>query len=153
MDRNYLKQAIESFLNEDIAIGDLTSEAIFPPGQMGAADFVAQGSFVAAGMEKVAGAVFKAVNPEIKVVGAVDDGEVVAPGDILLQIQHLILSHHGEKEYGSPEIPKTKEAFAMHIIDLLDSKLAIFEELDNRSDKNELFSEYSHILGRRILVN
>ena len=51
------------------------------------------------------------------------------PRGILLQIQHLILSHHGEKEYGSPEIPKTREAFAMHIIDLMDSKMAIFSEL------------------------
>ncbi len=91
MDRHYLKQAIESFLSEDIAFGDLTSEAIFPPGQMGAAEFVAQGSFMVAGMEKVAGAVFKAVNPEIEVVGAVDDGESVTAGDILLHLQGPVL--------------------------------------------------------------
>ncbi len=75
------------------------------------------------------------------------------PKDILLQIQHLILSHHGEKEYGSPEVPKTREAFALHIIDLLDSKIAIFSELEEKSDSKELFSDYSHVLGRRIFVN
>ena len=75
------------------------------------------------------------------------------PKGILLQIQHLILSHHGEKEYGSPEVPKTKEAFALHIIDLLDSKMAIFNELMDKSDSKELFSEYAHVLGRRILVD
>ncbi len=75
------------------------------------------------------------------------------PKGILLQIQHLILSHHGEKEYGSPEVPKTKEAFAMHIIDLLDSKMAIFSELQDKSDSKELFSDFAHVLGRRILIN
>ncbi len=75
------------------------------------------------------------------------------PKSTLLQIQHLILSHHGEKEYGSPEVPKTKEAFALHIIDLLDSKMAIFGELQEKSDKKELFSEYAHVLGRRILID
>ncbi len=91
MDRHYLKQAIESFLSEDIAFGDLTSEAIFSPGQMGAAEFVAKGSFMAAGMGKVAGAVFKVVNPEIEVMAAVADGEVVVPGDILLQLSGPVL--------------------------------------------------------------
>jgi nicotinate-nucleotide pyrophosphorylase (carboxylating) len=91
MDRHYLKQAIESFLSEDIAFGDLTSEAIFPPGQMGGAEFVAKGSFVVAGMEKVAGEVFKAVNPEIEVAAAVADGKVVASGDILLQLSGPVL--------------------------------------------------------------
>lgn len=75
------------------------------------------------------------------------------PKNILLQLQHLILSHHGEKEYGSPEVPKTKEAFALHIVDLLDSRLAIFDELKAKSDKKEVFSEYSHPLGNRILLN
>ena len=91
MDRHYLKQAIAIFLSEDIAYGDLTSEAIFPPGQMGGAEFVAKGSFVAAGMEKVAGEVFKAVNPEIEVAAAVADGKVVASGDILLQLSGPVL--------------------------------------------------------------
>jgi len=74
------------------------------------------------------------------------------PKNILIQLQHLILSHHGEKEYGSPEVPKTKEALALHITDLLDSRFAIFDELKEKSDKNELFSEFSHPLGNRILI-
>jgi 3'-5' exoribonuclease len=39
-------------------------------------------------------------------------------------IEHLIASHHGELEYGSPKEPDTIEAFALHLIDLMDSKLA-----------------------------
>jgi len=74
------------------------------------------------------------------------------PHDLGLKIQHLIVSHHGEKEYGSPEIPKTREAFALHGIDLMDSKLSIVEEAVQNSDSKGLFSDYLHSLGRRILV-
>jgi nicotinate-nucleotide pyrophosphorylase (carboxylating) len=91
MDRLYLQRAIAYFLNEDIGFGDLTSEAIFPPGQMGGAEFVAKGSFVAAGMATVAGMVFQAVNPAIEVVRAVDDGQLVGPGDILLKLRGPVL--------------------------------------------------------------
>ncbi|CAK7066500.1 MAG: 3'-5' exoribonuclease YhaM [Desulfovibrio sp.] len=39
------------------------------------------------------------------------------------QLKHLILSHHGQREYGSPQLPSTKEAFALHYADMLDAKL------------------------------
>ncbi len=40
---------------------------------------------------------------------------------------HMIASHHGELEYGSPKEPATIEALALHLIDLMDSKLACVE--------------------------
>jgi 3'-5' exoribonuclease len=43
--------------------------------------------------------------------------------DIRLHLTHLILAHHGELQYGSPVLPKTPEAFALHYIDNLDAKL------------------------------
>lgn len=91
MDRLYLKRAIAHFLSEDIAFGDLTAEAIFPPGQMGGAEFVAKEPFVAAGMATVAGAVFQAVNPKIEVVSAVADGDLVAAGERVLQLRGPVL--------------------------------------------------------------
>lgn len=74
------------------------------------------------------------------------------PKDLLLKIQHLIISHHGEKEFGSPELPKTQEAYALHIIDLLDSKINIFKEQINNDKGNSNFSDYISVLGRRILI-
>jgi 3'-5' exoribonuclease len=74
------------------------------------------------------------------------------PPDLCLQIQHLIVSHHGEREFGAPEVPKTPEAFALHIIDLLDSKLTIFREAIDAADRHSRFSEYNRILGRRLFV-
>jgi 3'-5' exoribonuclease len=41
-----------------------------------------------------------------------------------MQIQHLVLSHHGEHEFGSPKLPMTMESIALHHLDNLDAKLA-----------------------------
>lgn len=43
---------------------------------------------------------------------------------LALHFRHIILSHHGEYEYGSPRRPKTAEAFALHYADNLDAKIA-----------------------------
>ncbi len=87
MDYQYLRAAIRHFLEEDIGCGDLTTEAIFSRRHGGGAEFVAQGHFVAAGMEKVAAQVFRVQNPAVEIVEATGDGSVVADGDILLKIR------------------------------------------------------------------
>ncbi len=46
------------------------------------------------------------------------------PGELRLQLIHLILSHHGEREYGAPVVPATREAVFLHQLDNLDAKLA-----------------------------
>jgi 3'-5' exoribonuclease len=46
--------------------------------------------------------------------------------DVRLHLLHLIGSHHGQKELGSPVEPKTPEAMALHYIDNLDAKLEMF---------------------------
>jgi len=43
--------------------------------------------------------------------------------DLRLHLTHLILSHHGELQFGSPVAPRTPEAFALHYIDNLDAKM------------------------------
>ena len=44
---------------------------------------------------------------------------------VRLHLLHLVIAHHGEKEFGSPVEPKTPEAWALHLIDNLDAKLEI----------------------------
>ncbi|MGA0846252.1 MAG: hydrolase, partial [Luteolibacter sp.] len=46
---------------------------------------------------------------------------------------HLIGSHHGEHEFGSPVLPRTPEAFALHYIDNLDAKLEMVHEAYEKS--------------------
>ena len=71
------------------------------------------------------------------------------PEEIGLRLKHLILSHHGEYEFGSPKRPKFLEAFALHLIDDLDAKmngLSRFMEKDKQegewTDFNRLFERY-----------
>ncbi len=71
------------------------------------------------------------------------------PGEIALRLKHLILSHHGEYEFGSPKKPAFLEAFALHLIDDLDAKmngLSRFIEKDRQeggwTDFNRLFERY-----------
>ena len=47
------------------------------------------------------------------------------PRSIVDVLQHIILSHHGELEFGSPKTPATPEAFAVHMIENLDAKLTL----------------------------
>jgi 3'-5' exoribonuclease len=45
------------------------------------------------------------------------------PPELATSLKHLIISHHGEYEFGSPKRPKTAEAFILHALDDLDAKL------------------------------
>src|SRR4029079_21836 len=51
------------------------------------------------------------------------------PKHLVLEIKHMVISHHGEYEYGSPKLPMTLEAVALHHLDNLDAKLASFSQL------------------------
>lgn len=51
------------------------------------------------------------------------------PADLALTLEHLVLSHQGKKEFASPVEPMTPEAIALHMIDDLDSKLAVLRDL------------------------
>ena len=46
------------------------------------------------------------------------------PPSLKDQLEHIILSHHGQLEFGSPKEPMFPEALAVHYLDDLDSKLA-----------------------------
>jgi len=48
--------------------------------------------------------------------------------DTRLHLLHLIGSHHGEHQFGSPVLPRTPEAFALHYIDNLDAKLEMIRD-------------------------
>jgi len=71
------------------------------------------------------------------------------PQELALRLKHMILSHHGEYDFGSPKRPKFLEAFALHLVDDLDAKingLARFMEKDRHegawTDFNRLFERY-----------
>ena len=57
--------------------------------------------------------------------------QLAFPPMLLMEIKHMIISHHGELEYGSAKLPMTLEAVALHHLDNLDAKLASFTQLIN----------------------
>ncbi|GLB47541.1 putative CMP-binding factor [Philodulcilactobacillus myokoensis] len=53
-------------------------------------------------------------------------------------LRHIILAHHGRKEWGSPVVPATEDAMLVHLIDLMDSHMEMFEEAYVDQDANTL---------------
>ena len=50
------------------------------------------------------------------------------PEELRLRLSHVLISHQGETEYGSPERPKTLEALLVHLVDNLDARVAMYIE-------------------------
>jgi len=64
-------------------------------------------------------------------------------------LKHLILSHHGSYEFGSPRLPATPEAFALHYADILDAKMQQVEKvLDGMEEQS--WSPYLPSLERSL---
>jgi 3'-5' exoribonuclease len=57
------------------------------------------------------------------------------PRELLVRVKHMILSHHGTLEYGSPRVPMTPEAMLLHNIDMLDTRMHMVLR-DLREDRN-----------------
>jgi 3'-5' exoribonuclease len=71
------------------------------------------------------------------------------PPALLLHLEHLLLSHHGEYEWGSPKRPKTLEALVLHALDDLDAKLCGAREWMARAEGTEGdWTGYWKALGR-----
>lgn len=71
------------------------------------------------------------------------------PGDLLLHLEHLVLSHQGKREFASPVEPMTPEAFVLHAIDDLDSKLNQIEQARDREEEGMIFMR---ALGRFVYL-
>ncbi|MEJ2717065.1 MAG: HD domain-containing protein [Deltaproteobacteria bacterium] len=69
----------------------------------------------------------------------------------LREVEHILVSHHGETEFGSPVRPLTREAMVVHFIDNLDSKLKIIEEA-LESTEPDGFSKYNRWLEGRAFI-
>jgi len=73
------------------------------------------------------------------------------PADIELALKHLILSHHGKYEFGSPRLPATREAVMVHYLDNLDAKLAMMSEaIAADSDPASDWTAYVRALETRV---
>jgi 3'-5' exoribonuclease len=73
------------------------------------------------------------------------------PPNLKTVVQHLLISHHGEYEFGSPKLPMIREALVFHYLDDLDSKLAAVRAALAIDTGETEWSAYSGALGRKFL--
>src|SRR5205814_1679631 len=73
------------------------------------------------------------------------------PAELLLRLKHLILSHHGSYEFGSPKLPMTPEAIALHYLDNFDAKLHAFtREIREDANAGSSWTPFNQALDRRL---
>jgi len=86
-----------------------------------------------------------------KIAGLQAEGGDQTPVLLRLHLEHMILSHHGLLEFGSPKVPLTLEAIVLHHIDNLDAKVAAATsiiESDVSADGN--WTNYNPSMGRKL---
>jgi 3'-5' exoribonuclease len=74
------------------------------------------------------------------------------PDELKIMIEHLIISHHGEYEFGSPKLPMFPEALMLHYLDDLDSKMeAMRAQFEREAALDNPWTSYNPSLGRPLL--
>ena len=73
------------------------------------------------------------------------------PNDIAIQLKHMIVSHHGQYDFGSPKLPMTLEALVLHMIDNLDAKVHQFSHaMDSEANPGDNWTPFIPTLGRKL---
>jgi 3'-5' exoribonuclease len=74
------------------------------------------------------------------------------PDELKTMIEHMIISHHGEYEFGSPKLPMFPEAVMLHYLDDLDSKMeAMRAQFERDATLESAWTSYNPSLGRPLL--
>ena len=74
------------------------------------------------------------------------------PDELKTLIEHLIISHHGQYEFGSPKLPMFPEALMLHYLDDLDSKMeSMRAQFERESELETAWTSYNASLGRTLL--
>ena len=68
--------------------------------------------------------------------------------NLLIQLEHIILAHHGALEFGSPVPPKTREALLVYFLDDLDAKLKMMSTHLQSDSGDDDFTSYHRVLQR-----
>ena len=69
------------------------------------------------------------------------------PPQLALEVGHIILSHHGTLEHGSPVVPCTREATLVHMIDNLGGRLGSFDRLEKELAPGASWSSFDRAIG------
>lgn len=75
------------------------------------------------------------------------------PNELRLELEHMLLSHHGQPEWGAVQPPKTINAMALHLADLTSSRLSQFDRVIGEHDPSGgRWSKWDKFLARSIWV-
>ncbi len=75
------------------------------------------------------------------------------PAKLEWMLKHMILSHHGSLEFGSPVIPLFPEAFMLYMMDNLDAKMFVYKQKIEENDRpGELFTNYDSFFGQHFFT-
>jgi 3'-5' exoribonuclease len=74
------------------------------------------------------------------------------PEDLKMELAHMILSHHGKKEWGSPEVPRTFSAYALHYADLASARLNQFALLAGKGVNEQGWTQWDRLLERDVYL-
>jgi 3'-5' exoribonuclease len=88
---------------------------------------------------------------ELETVSKAMDAIEGFPPNLKAVVQHLLISHHGQYEFGSPKLPMVREALVFHYMDDLDSKVAAVRAALAVDSGEPEWSAYSGALGRKFL--
>jgi 3'-5' exoribonuclease len=88
---------------------------------------------------------------ELETVSKAIDAIEGFPANLKTVVQHLLISHHGQYEFGSPKLPMIREAMVFHYLDDMDSKMAAVRAALATESGDEEWSAYSAALGRKFL--
>jgi len=73
------------------------------------------------------------------------------PAETVLRLKHMLISHHGAYEFGSPKLPMTLEAVALSFLDNLDAKVNAFEQLMSEDPNTDsAWTHYHPNIGRKL---
>lgn len=70
------------------------------------------------------------------------------PSELAMLIKHLVLSHHGQYDWGSPKRPKTLEAEILHHLDDLDAKINGIQEFMKKGEEGAKWTDYHRMFDR-----
>ena len=130
------------FLNRDLLFAGVIAHDLGKIGEMQADETGSVGDYTAEGL---------LLGHLVDGVAAVREcaRDVGVEGEAVLLLSHMIISHHGVPEFGSPRAPMFPEAEALHMIDDLDAKLNEMESVMERTPAG-VFSEKIWSLDRRL---
>ncbi len=84
---------------------------------------------------------------EVELVNAKIEAIAGFPKELAMVVKHMLVSHHGAYEYGSPKLPQTLEAVMLHALDDLDGKIQAIQNLPDK-DSGSKWTAFHRAYGR-----